>query len=264
MLCTCRCVFPPTVPTAAVNPSGVVSGSCVTDDELVQYVVDLNLNPDRLDWGQIDGVIRLMYRGADRKLTGVRLNDVKCIDYPVEAPKMQLVLTADRRFTVDDFSNQIQLQLDVCKMVSSVCVNQQCTVPSYPTEPLPLRTPSYWFQDVYPRVKHTAGMREYIQLPGETVVVPRGWHHVVLNLEWTVAITHNYISRSSFPRALKALELEDQRFAQRWHALLSRKEPALASSVVLEEPLRNAAEFTDWDECFDTWKHNLDGYDPYD
>lgn len=56
-----------------------------------------------------------------------------------------------------------------------------------------------WFEMYHDRVTATSWPGEWrpvdlIQKPGETVFVPAGWAHAVLNLELTVAVTHNYAS----------------------------------------------------------------------
>ena len=51
-----------------------------------------------------------------------------------------------------------------------------------------------WFRNIYPKVKNDVEMVEIIQSPGEIVHVPSGWHHVVLNLEFSISITQNYVN----------------------------------------------------------------------
>ncbi|KAJ1650458.1 hypothetical protein IWQ61_008745 [Dispira simplex] len=42
------------------------------------------------------------------------------------------------------------------------------------------------------------GMVQVLHRPGETIFVPGGWHHVVINLDFTLAFTQNYCAPASF------------------------------------------------------------------
>jgi hypothetical protein len=47
--------------------------------------------------------------------------------------------------------------------------------------------------------------------PGDTVFIPAGWWHLVLNLEDTVAYTQNYVARSNLPDTLAFLATGEPR-----------------------------------------------------
>lgn len=63
---------------------------------------------------------------------------------------------------------------------------------------------STWFAQVYPRLKEKdangeslgdrLGMVEVVQVAGETMFVPGGWLHIVMNVEFSIAITQNFAS----------------------------------------------------------------------
>mmetsp|Transcript_127761 Transcript_127761/g.361633 ORF Transcript_127761/g.361633 Transcript_127761/m.361633 type:complete len:357 (+) Transcript_127761:53-1123(+) len=76
--------------------------------------------------------------------------------------------------------------------------------------------PAYWFMDVYPGLKRneaSLGMVECIQNPGDTIFVPAGWWHIVLNLDTTVAVTMNHMLPAMLPRALRSFDSESPAFA---------------------------------------------------
>mmetsp|Transcript_8140 Transcript_8140/g.18317 ORF Transcript_8140/g.18317 Transcript_8140/m.18317 type:complete len:585 (+) Transcript_8140:531-2285(+) len=88
---------------------------------------------------------------------------------------------------------------------------------------------SIWFRDFYDKVTSSSWPKEYqpvevLQNPGETVFVPAGWPHLVLNLELTVAVTHNYASEHGpfFERMWEEVAQDEPSFASRWHSGLRK------------------------------------------
>ena len=88
---------------------------------------------------------------------------------------------------------------------------------------------SIWFRDYYDKVTSSSWPKKYqpvevLQFPGETVFVPAGWPHLVLNLELTVAVTHNYASEHGpfFERMWKEVAQDEQTFAMRWYWALRK------------------------------------------
>ncbi|XP_072972214.1 lysine-specific demethylase JMJ21 [Typha angustifolia] len=55
-----------------------------------------------------------------------------------------------------------------------------------------------WWLDIYPQLADNDKPFECTQLPGETIFVPSGWWHCVLNLETTIAVTQNFVNPSNF------------------------------------------------------------------
>lgn len=75
--------------------------------------------------------------------------------------------------------------------------------------------PSYWWTDVYPTLDLEAlGAVEGIQEAGDTIFVPRGWWHAVLNLDFTAAITQNLVFPQRLDEVLPAFREEFPDFAK--------------------------------------------------
>lgn len=72
------------------------------------------------------------------------------------------------------------------------------------------------------------GMIEFLQYPGETVFIPHGWYHAVINLTPTIAITQNYVSQRNFTSAFNECRMKRIHMTQRWREQLMRHQHDLA------------------------------------
>ena len=78
-----------------------------------------------------------------------------------------------------------------------------------------------WFAKMLPRLRQQGvPCIDFIQRPGETIFVPSGWWHVILNLDLTIAVTQNFASSANFAEVWRATAKSRPRLASHWLAAL--------------------------------------------
>jgi oxalate decarboxylase/phosphoglucose isomerase-like protein (cupin superfamily) len=114
-----------------------------------------------------------------------------------------------------------------------------------------------WFVDFYNQVKEQeVPVMEVIQRPGEIIFVPHGWFHVVLNLEDSFAVTHNYVSETNLYHVMKFLdqkpdqvsgvsESKKHQLGPKFRQSLKEKAPAILKT--LEEREEKVRAPSTWD-----------------
>jgi len=88
-----------------------------------------------------------------------------------------------------------------------------------------------WFTHVYPTLVDAADEAHrpltVIQQPGETMFVPGGWWHVVLNLDVALAVTQNFCSRANFDAVWAKTRKSRPKMSKKLQAALKLQDPEL-------------------------------------
>jgi histone arginine demethylase JMJD6 len=105
------------------------------------------------------------------------------------------------------------------------------TVPHSVLKPKGVNSAVRWFDEVWPRTQEdTWGYSKPIEVfqgPGEVMFIPSGWWHVVVNLDFTVAVTHNFCSSSNFPTVFSHTRVSRPKMSKKWLEKLRIERPDL-------------------------------------
>ncbi|KAG0277234.1 hypothetical protein BGZ95_006274 [Linnemannia exigua] len=83
------------------------------------------------------------------------------------------------------------------------------------------KTSVSWYLDVYPYLPPESLPLEIVQNPGQTIYVPSGWWHMVINMDDTVAVTHNFADEANLLQVKRSMLGDDKETTQlkRWELL---------------------------------------------
>lgn len=115
----------------------------------------------------------------------------------------------------------------------------------------------HYFTTILPRIKRRAAScagkgdfsnfecYEFTQYPGETVFVPHGWWHAVMNVTDTVGVTQNYCSKRNFDEVWLQTRSGRKKMACYWLKKLQEHYPDLARRA---KELNRRDQFVMWED----------------
>lgn len=89
-----------------------------------------------------------------------------------------------------------------------------------------------WFLEVLPDLTPDLMPLQFVQEPGDTVFIPSGWWHCVLNLETSIAVTQNFVSTKNLGDVVGCLALGAHGFLSSIYAEKEYQESILSSSTL--------------------------------
>lgn len=121
--------------------------------------------------------------------------------------------------------------------ITSIPSGDDEALPSNQSPPPPNFCAAGWFASVLPNLSTEVleSCCQFVQHPNETVFVPAGWAHAVLNLEATVCVTQNFASPSNYTEVARCLysstDPENMYMVDEWREGVSNVWPQLQHVV---------------------------------